>query len=156
MSARDTIFAALITQLEAVTIANGYATTVVAPVQKNVAPQESRTIPDGQALVSLWDEGDGDVIQWAGGNDVLLETRYLIHCFIASTRQGLTPTALAGNWLGDMRKLAYTLNASPTSLISANTRSIEMMAIAGWNVTDQDALIVVPFKVLYWMDQVTP
>lgn len=156
VSVRDTIFSALATRVGAVTVANGYASAVNSPVEKNVFANDSRSVPDGEALVSLFDEGDSEVIQYGASNRILLDTRYVIHSRIKSATRGTVPTALANNWLGDMRKLAYTLNASPTSLLAANVRSVEMEAVAGWNVGEFEALIVVPFKILYWIDQATP
>lgn len=155
MSVRDTIFSALVTRLEAVTVANGYATNVSSPVLRNALPQESVTIPDGYALVSVFDEGDSATISYWTSNKITLETRYVIRAAIASTRLGLVPTQRADNWMGDMRKLAYTLSATP-SLLSANVRSVSMDAIQGWNVSETDALIIVPFKILYWIDQAAP
>lgn len=154
MSVRDTIFAALETRLLAVKTSAGYATNV-AQVLRNALPSEQETIRDGYALVSLFDEGDSDVIQYGGSNDILIEVRYVIRAEIASTRLGLTPTQAADNWMGDMRKLVYTLNATP-SLLAANVRSVEMKATVGWNVTETDAIIAIPIVILYWITQTTP
>ena len=154
MSARDTMFAALVTRLEAVTVANGYATNVSSPVLRNVLRQESVTIPDANAYVSVSDEPESAPITYWANNKITLKTRCIIRAVIASTRLGLVPTQLADNWAGDMRKLASTLSATP-SLLSANVRSVAMDAIDTWNVSDSDALIVVPFKILYWIDQAT-
>lgn len=154
MSARETIFANLITRVQAVTIANGYATDVVSPVDKNVLPKDSRTIPDGKAYVSIFDDGDGAPIQYGASNRILLELRFVLVTKITSTQYGLVPTALANNWMGDMRKLVYTLNATP-SLLGSNCESVEAGEVA-WTVSDTDALIPFPVKILYWMDQATP
>lgn len=146
----------MITRLEAVTVANGYATDVVTPVQKNVVPQETVVIPEGDAMVSIFAGTDGPVIQYASGDEVLLQMTVMVLAAIGTTQRGLVPMEIANNWIGDMRKLAYTLNASPTSLLAANVRSVELDAIEEPSLSDTDARIVTAFKILYWIDQVTP
>ncbi len=154
MSVRDSIFSGLVTRLEAVKTGNGYASNV-ALVYRNALPAESVTIKDGHALVSLFDDGKSATIQKGASNRLLKEARYVIRAKIQGTRMGLTPTQLADNWDGDMEELAYNLNATP-SLLHANVCAVEMDAYAGWNVSETDAIIAVPFLVLFWFDQTAP
>lgn len=154
MSVRDTIFAALVTRLEAVTPANGYNTTVT-QVLRNTLPQESVTIPDGTALVSVIDEGDSEPLTYWSSNKMTLEARYVVRAIIATTQLGLVPTQRADNFLSDMRELAFTLSGTP-SLLAANVRYVALDAFPGWNVTESDAVIAVTFKILYWIDQAAP
>lgn len=161
MSVRNTIFEALITRLGAVTVANGYATSVAVdggghPIVLRVIPHsEKLNVPAGKAIVAITDEGEIQPIRYYPASKLLLQTKYVIHAIIGGSAMGLVPTLAGNNWIADMRKLTRTLNATP-SLLSANVRSVELEYFPGENVSEMNCFVVMTMSIIYWIDQTAP
>ncbi len=150
---RKTILNNMVTEIQTITIANGYNTDQFETVRdvEHVANKPTRLVSWAVLDVSSADE----VVYYASGNVVVQRMRITVRAQVPVI--ALTATVHSDRMndvITDFRQLVH-VSTFMTGL-GSNVRYVALLPIEELNINTREALVRMPITVSYWYDGDTP